>query len=141
MIVWRIRLNFLKVCLHIRRDLGWKSTILRVSVHGRDDLQRYSNRMKACANGSIQRQYFLTWTTSTDYLWASEVFKNQSLKSQFSYQLHKHVYLLNPIGGRVHGAVGSHRRLLWKNCDYEAWNCNIVVKQPFTLTHFILSSF
>ena len=27
---------------------------------------------------------------------------------EFSYQLYKQVYLLNSIGGRVHGAVGSH---------------------------------
>ena len=38
--------------------------------------------------------------------------ETSTLCKELSYQLHKHVYLLNPIGGRVHGAVGSHRRLL-----------------------------
>ena len=34
--------------------------------------------------------------------------KTATLCEEFSYQLHKHVYLLNSIGGRVHRAVGSH---------------------------------
>ena len=34
--------------------------------------------------------------------------KTATLCEEFSYQLHKHVYLLNSICGRVHRAVGSH---------------------------------